>query len=91
MKIFIVSKKPIIHYRKLTDFKNDAFIKNLKALLSKSFLEEIVSFVALRKSVNVILEKHPSNKRKYNRGNQTPYVSKKLSRGSYEKVSSSKK
>ena len=69
MKIFIVSKKPIIHYRKLTDFKNDAFIKNLKALLSKSFLEEIVSFVALRKSVNVTLEKHPCNKRRYNRGN----------------------
>ena len=70
IKIFIVSKKPlIIHYRKLTDFKNDAFVKNLKALLSKSFLEEIVSFVALRKLVNVTLEKHPSNKRRYNRGN----------------------
>ena len=47
------------------DFNNEACIKDLKALLSKSFHEEMVPFEALRKSVNVTLEKHVPTKTRY--------------------------
>ena len=48
--------------------------------MSKSFHEEAVPFEALRKSVNVTLEKHTPIKTRYSRANQAPYVNKKLSK-----------
>ena len=48
MKMYYSREKPfIIHYRKFKDFNNDAFIKDLKTFLSKSFYEETISFQAL--------------------------------------------
>ena len=38
----------------------------------KSFNEEAISFQALRKSVNVTLEKHAPTKKRYPRSNQPP-------------------
>ena len=79
MKMYHSNQKPsIIHYRKFKDFNNDAFIKDLKTLLSKSFNEETIPFQALRESVNATLEKHTASKTRYNRANQAPYMSKKL-------------
>ena len=66
MKVYYGKQKlTIIHYRELMDFNNEACIKDLKALLSKSFHEEMVPFEALRKSVNVTLEKHVPTKTRY--------------------------
>ena len=66
INMYYSKQKPsIIHYRKFKDFKNDAFIKDIKALLSKSFNEEAIPFQALRESVNAILEKHASSKARY--------------------------
>ena len=81
MKMYYSKQKPsIIHYRKFKDFNNDAFIKDLKTLLSKSFNEETIPFQALRESVNVTLEKHAPSKARYTRANQAPYMNKKLSK-----------
>ena len=81
MKMCYSKQKPsIIHYRKFKDFNNDAFIKDLKTLLSKSFNEETIPFQALRESVNVTLEKHAPSKARYTRANQAPYMNKKLSK-----------
>ena len=66
MRVYYGKQKlTIIHYRELMDFNNEACIKDLKALLSKSFHEEMVPFEALRKSVNVTLEKHVPTKTRY--------------------------
>ena len=66
MKMYYSKHKPtIVHYHKLKDFNNKAFIKDLKALLSKSFHEEKVSSQPLKKSVNVTLEKHAPIKIRY--------------------------
>ena len=73
-------KPSIIHYRKFKDFNNDAFIKDLKTLLSKSFNEETNPFQALRESVNATLEKHAPSKTRYTSANQAPYMNKKLSK-----------
>ena len=73
-------KPSIIHYRKFKEFNNDAFIKDLKALLSKSFNEETVPFQALRESMNATLEKHAPSQTRYTRANQVPYMNKKLSK-----------
>ena len=70
----------MIHYRKFKDFNNDAFIKDLKTLLSKSFNEETIPFQALREPVNATLEKHAPSKTRYTRANQAPYMNKKLSK-----------
>ena len=81
INMYYSKQKPsIIHYRKFKDFKNDAFIKDIKALLSKSFNEEAIPFQALRESVNAILEKHASSKARYTKGNQAPCMNKKLSK-----------
>ena len=56
-------KATMIQHRKLKDFKNEAFINDLKALFAKAFHEEIVPFETLRKSLNVTLEKHSSKKK----------------------------
>ena len=51
METYCSKQKPTsIHYRELKDFKNEAFIKDLKTLFSKLPHEEIVPFEALRKS-----------------------------------------
>ena len=48
MKMCYSKQKPsIIHYRKFKDFNNDAFIKDFKRLLSKSFDEEAIPFQTL--------------------------------------------
>ena len=73
-------KPSIIHFHKFKDFNNDAFIKDLKTLLSKSSNEETIPFQALRESVNVTLVKHAPSKTRYIRANQTPYMNKKLSK-----------
>ena len=81
MKMYHSKQKPsIIHYRKFKDFNNEAFIKDLKALLSKSFNEGTIPFQALRESVNITLEKHTPFKVRYTRANQKPYMNKKLSK-----------
>ena len=81
INMYYSKQKPsIIHYRKFKDFKNDAFIKDIKALLSKSFNEEAILFQALRESVNAILEKHASSKARYTKANQVPSMNKKLSK-----------
>ena len=78
MKMYHSKQKPsIIHYRKFKDFNNDAFIKDLKTLLSKSFNEETIPSQALRDSVNATLEKHAPSKTRYTRANQAPYMNKK--------------
>ena len=47
MTMYYSKHKPsIIHYCTFKDFNNDAFIKNLKTLLSKSFNEETIPFQA---------------------------------------------
>ena len=46
----------------------------------KSFNEEAIPFQALRKSVNVTLEKHAPTKKRYPRSNQPPIWTKKLSK-----------
>ena len=73
-------KPPIIHYCKFKDFNNDAFIKDLKTLLSKSFNEETIPFQALRESMNETLEKRAPSKTRYTRASQAPYMNKKLSK-----------
>ena len=81
IKMYYSKQKPsIIHYRKFKEFNNDAFIKDLKALLSKSFNEETVPFQALRESMNATLEKHAPSQTRYTRANQVPYMNKKLSK-----------
>ena len=81
MKMYYSKQKlSIIHYRKFKDFNNDAFIKDLKTLLSKSFNDETIPFQALRKSVNVTPKKHAPTKARYTRANQAPYTNKKLSK-----------
>ena len=73
MKMCYIKQKPtIIHYRKLKDFNNDAFIKDLRVFLQKSFQEKIVPFEALRRSVNVILKNHALTKARYGIANQAP-------------------
>ena len=57
-------KATMFQHRKLKDFKNKAFINDLKALFAKAFHEEIVPFETLRKSLNVTLEKQASKKNK---------------------------
>ena len=72
-------KATMIQHRKLKDFKNEAFINDLKALFAKAFHEEIVPFETLRKSLNVTLEKQASKKKTRNSSaNQAPYMNKKL-------------
>ena len=63
---FSKQKSTTIHYLKLKDFNN----QDLKALLSKSFYEQIVLFEALRNSVNVTLEKQTTSQTRYSRANQ---------------------
>ena len=73
MKVYHSKQKPtIIHYHKLKNFENEAFIKDIKELLSKLFYGEIVPFETLRKSVSVIAE--------LIRDPKWPYMSKKLSK-----------
>ena len=73
-------KRSIIYYCKFQDFDNDAFIKDFKTLLSKSFNEETIPFQALRESVNATLEKYAPSKTKYTRANRVPYKNKNLSK-----------
>ena len=81
MKMYHSKQKPfIIHYRKFKDFNNDAFIKDLKTLLSKSFNEETIPFQALRESVNATLEKNAPSRTRYTRANQASYMNQKLSK-----------
>ena len=81
MKMCYSKQKPsVIYYRKSKDFKNDAFMKYLKALLSKSFNEGTIPFQAVRDSVSGTLEKHSPSKARYTRANQAPYMNKKLSK-----------
>ena len=77
---YSTQKLTIIHYRKFKDFNNNAFIKDLQALLSKTFNEETIPFEALRKSVNVTLEQHAPIRRRYARANQAPYMNKRISK-----------
>ena len=78
MKMYYSKQKPsIIHCRKFKYFDNDAFTKDLKTLLSKSFNDETILFQALRDSVNATLEKHAPSKTRYIRVNQAPYMNKK--------------
>ena len=71
MKMYCSKQKPtIIHYRKFKNF-NDSFIKDLQTLLTKSFNEEAIPFQALRKSVNVTLEKFAPTKKRYARAKIT--------------------
>ena len=60
-------KTSIIHYCKFKDFNNDASVKDLQTLLSKSFNEETIPLQALRDSVNATLEKHAPSKTRYTR------------------------
>ena len=81
MKMCYSKQKPsAIYYRKSKDFKNDAFMKYLKALLSKSFNEGTILFQAVRDSVSGTLEKQTPSKARYTRANQAPYMNKKLSK-----------
>ena len=73
-------KRSIIYYCKFQDFGNDAFIKDFKTLLSKSFNEETIPFQALRESVNATLEKYAPSKTRYTRANRVPYKNKNLSK-----------
>ena len=73
MKMCYSKQKPaVIHYRKFKDLNKDYFIKDLETLLTKSYNEKTVPFQALRKSVNVTLEKHGPTKKRYARANQAP-------------------
>ena len=76
MKMYHSKQKPTIHYCQFKNFNNDAFIKDLKTLLSKSFNEEIIPFQTIRESVNATLEKHAPSKTRYARANQVPYMKK---------------
>ena len=81
MKLYYNKQKPsIIYYRKFKDFNNDAFIKDLKTLLSESFNRETNPLQALRESVNATLEKRAPSKARYTRANQALYMNKKLSK-----------
>ena len=81
MKKYYSKQKPfIIHYRKFKDFNNDSLIEDVQTLVTKSFNEQAISFQALRKSVNVTLEKNAPTKKQYSRANQAPYMNKKLSK-----------
>ena len=72
MKMYYSKQKPrIINYRKFKDFNNDSFIKDLQTLITKSFNEEAIPFQALRKSVNVTLEKFAPTKKRYARAKIT--------------------
>ena len=80
MKMYCNKQNPsITHYRKFKDFNNDGFINDFKMFLLKSFNEETIPFQALRKSVNLTLEKHAPSKARYTRANQVLYMNKKLS------------
>ena len=81
IKMYYSKQKPtVIQYRKFKDLNNDSFIIDLQTLLTKSFNEEVIPFQALRKSVNVTLEKQAPIKKRYARANQAPYTNKKLSK-----------
>ena len=81
IKMYYSKQKPsIIHYRKFNDFNNDAFIKDLKTLLSESFNGKTIPLQALRESIDVTLEKHAPSKARYTTANQATYMNKKLSK-----------
>ena len=60
IKMYYSKPKPtIIHYCKFVNF-NDALIRDLNVIVSKSFNEEAITYELLRQSVNVTLEKYSS-------------------------------
>ena len=81
MKTYYNKQKPsIVKYRKFKNFSNDAFLKDLKSLLSKFDNEKNVPISSLKETVNRTLEKHAPFKKRYVRANQIPYISKTLSK-----------
>ena len=70
----------IVHYRKFKDFCNDSFIKDTELLLPKLCDQQNVPFKILKESVNITLDKHAPLNKRYVGANQSPFMSKKLSK-----------
>ena len=82
MKTHYNKEKPlIVKYRKFKIFSNDAFLKDLKSLLSKFDNEKNpVPVSSLKEAVNRTLEKHAPFNEKYVTANQIPFINKTLSK-----------
>lgn len=77
MKIYYSKQNhTIIHYAKLKDFNNEAFIKDLKVVSWKSFHEDVGPFETIRKSMNVTFKQHASSTTRY-RANHAPYMNQR--------------
>ena len=87
MKIYYTKQKPsIVCYHKFINFCNNSFIKDIELVLSKWCNQQNVPFKILKESVNTTLGKHVPLKKRYVRANQSPFMSKKLSKKNHEKV-----
>ena len=79
MKVFYNKQKPkVIQYRKYEDFSNETFIRELESALP-SFSR--ISCGTFRSSVDNILQKHASIKKRYARANQASFVHCKIHKG----------
>ena len=59
MKMYYTKQKPSkSRYRKLKNFCNDSFIKDIELPLSKLCNQQNVPFKILKESVNITLDKH---------------------------------
>ena len=68
MKVFYSKLKPkVIQFKKYKDFSNEAFMHELESTLS-SFSQ--ISFGRFKSTVDNILRKHASIKKRYTRANQ---------------------
>ena len=80
-KMYYTKQKPsIAHYRKLKNFCNNSFIKDIELLLSKLCNQQNVPFKILKESVNITLGKNAPLNKRYVRANQSPFMNKKLSK-----------
>ena len=76
MKVFYNKQKPkIIQYRKYKDFSNEPFINELESALL-SFPQ--ISFGTFKSTVDNILQKHASLKKRYVRANQASFINSKI-------------
>ena len=81
MKMYYNKQKPSIgHYHKFKNFWNDTLIKDVKTALSKFYSEQYVPFKTLNESVNITFDKRAPLMKRYIRGNQFPFMNKRISK-----------
>ena len=81
MKINYFKQKPsVITYRKFKIFSNIAFVKDLDKHLAKFEHLDNIPFNLCKETMNITLDKHAPTKKNYVRANQTPVITKTLSK-----------